>query len=41
VRLHFGPIVASALELQLGTNLASPGSAIRLQLGLLRVGVKL
>lgn len=41
VRLHFGPVVASALELQLGTNTASPGSAIRMQLGLLRVGVAL
>jgi hypothetical protein len=41
VRLHFGRVVASALELQLGTNMPSPGSAIRMQLSLLRVGVEL
>ncbi len=41
VRLHFGRVVASALELHLGTNVSSFGSAVRVQLGLLRVGVEL
>jgi hypothetical protein len=41
VRLHFGRVVVSALELQLGTNATSFGSAIRTQLGLLRLGVRL
>ncbi|MFL5354636.1 hypothetical protein [Archangium sp.] len=41
VRLHFGRVVVSALELQLGTNTASMGSAIRTQLGLVRLGVEL
>lgn len=41
VRLHFGRVVASALELQLGTNLSSLGTAVRMQLGLVRLGVEL
>lgn len=41
VRLHFGRFVASALELNLGTGVSSFGSAMRLQLGLLRLGVEL
>ncbi len=41
MRLHFGRVVASALELHLGTSVSSFGSAIRMQVGLLRVGVEL
>jgi hypothetical protein len=41
VRLHFGRVAVSVLELHLGTNASSFGSAIRTQLGLLRVGVEL
>jgi|SRR6218665_162535 len=41
VRLHFGRVVVSALELNLGTNASSFGSAVRAQLGLLRLGMEL
>ncbi|WPB73722.1 hypothetical protein KYC5002_32365 [Archangium violaceum] len=41
VRLHFGRVVASALELQLGTSPVSFGSAVRVQVGLLKLGVEL
>lgn len=41
LRFHVGPMLLSALELQLGTSLAAPGSSVRMQLGLVRLGVKL
>jgi hypothetical protein len=41
VRLHFGRVVVSALELQMGTNATVIGSTIRTQLGLLRLGMEL
>lgn len=41
VRLHFGRVVVSALELQMGTNAKVIGSTIRTQLGLLRLGMEL
>src|SRR5262249_48177965 len=41
VRLHFGRVVVSALEVQLGTNATAIGSTIRTQLGLLRLGMEL
>lgn len=41
LRFHVGPVLLSALELQLGTSLASPGSSVRMQFGLVRMGVKL
>lgn len=41
LRFRFGWLSLSALELHVGTALSSPGTAIRVQLGLLRVGVAL
>ncbi|MGZ3460785.1 MAG: hypothetical protein ACXU86_20035, partial [Archangium sp.] len=41
VRLHFGRVVVSAMELYLGTNLGVMGGTARTQLGLLRLGVEL
>ncbi|HZI03690.1 MAG TPA: hypothetical protein VEZ71_06690, partial [Archangium sp.] len=42
LRFAFGRFTASALELQWGTQLTPrPGSVLRLQLGLLQVGVML
>lgn len=41
VRLHFGPVLVSALELGLGTGVPFFGEAVRLQLGLVRLGVEL
>lgn len=41
LRLRFGWFAVSALELSVGTSLASPGTALRLHLGLLRLGVSL
>ena len=41
LRFHAGPVVLSALELQLGTSVPFFGQAVRMQLGLLRVGAVL
>lgn len=41
LRFHFNWLSVSALELSVGTALSSPGSAIRLHVGLLRLGVSL
>lgn len=38
LRFHAGPVVLSALELQIGTSMPFFGQAVRTQLGLLRVG---
>lgn len=39
LRFVFGPVSVSALELQWGTTLNQPGATLRLQLGLLHVGI--
>lgn len=39
LRFVFGAFTVSALELQWGTPLNQPGAALRLQLGLLQIGV--
>jgi|GEM_PF-1339354 len=41
VRLHFGPVVVSALELGLGTGVPFFGQSVRLHLGLVRIGAVL
>jgi hypothetical protein len=41
LRFDFRPFSVSALELQWGTTLDQPGSTLRLQLGLVHVGVTL
>ncbi|HYO59971.1 hypothetical protein [Archangium sp.] len=41
LRFRFGWLALSALELSIGTPLSSPGTALRLHLGLLRFGVSL
>ncbi len=41
LRFHFNWLSVSALELSVGTSLSSPGTALRLHLGLLRLGVSL
>jgi hypothetical protein len=41
LRFAFGRFTASALELQWGTSLNRPGSTLRLQLGLLHLGMTL
>jgi hypothetical protein len=41
LRFHFNRFSVSALELSLGTSLSSPGAALRLHFGLLRLGVSL
>ncbi|WP_375767653.1 hypothetical protein NR798_39160 [Archangium gephyra] len=41
LRFHFNQFSVSALELSVGTSLASPGTALRLHVGLLRLGVSL
>ena len=41
LRFHFNWLSVSALELSVGTSLASPGTALRLHVGLLRLGVSL
>jgi hypothetical protein len=41
LRLRFGWLALSAMEVSIGTSLTSPGTALRLHLGLLRLGVSL